>query len=168
MFNEMFNFFLKSNIKARINLFLSLETPVSTCFCQSLTTYINLLMKRLQDMSKLFDKVQHRGINFKLQKNGTFGRLLNLGTDFLKNRKQRAVPNRKSSQRADLTAGAPQGLIRCSLLSLSVPGKMKNSIFEMSIVPQTLNIKNYRTASAKTISLVIIRKLLEYSFKNFS
>ena len=106
-----------------------LETPVSTCFCQSLTTYINLLMKLLQDISKLLDKVQHRGIIFKLQKDGTFGRLLNLGTDFLKNRKQRAVPNGKSSQRADLTAGPPHGLIRCPLLSLSVPGKMKNSIF---------------------------------------
>ena len=44
----------------------------------------------------------------------------------------------------------------------------KLDFFEMSIVPQTLNIKNYRTTSAKTISLVIIRKLIEYSFKNFS
>ena len=86
----------------------------------------------------------------------------------MKNRKQRALPNGKASWRADLTAGAPQGLFRCLLLSLWAPGKMKNSIFQISMVPHTLNIKNWRITSAKTISLVIIRKLIEYSLKNVS
>ena len=43
---------------------------------------------------------------------------------------------------------------------------MKNTIFEISMIPQTLNIKNYRTTSAKSINLHIIRKLIEYFLKN--
>ena len=43
---------------------------------------------------------------------------------------------------------------------------MKNSIFEISIIPQTLNITNYRTPSAKPINLDIIRKFIEFSLKN--
>ena len=50
-------------------------------------------------------------------------------------------------------------------LTLSVPEKLKNSIFEMPIVPQTLNINNITTTSAKYINLHTIRKLIEYSFK---
>ena len=49
-------------------------------------------------------------------------------------------------------------------LILSVREKLKNSI---SIIPQTLNINNYRTTSAKSINLDIIRKLIKYSLTNF-
>ena len=52
-----------------------------------------------------------------------------------------------------------------SLFNLSL--KLKNSIFEMLIIPQTLNINNSRTTRAKYISLHTIRKLIEYSLKNF-
>ena len=52
-------------------------------------------------------------------------------------------------------------------LTLSVRKKLKNSIFEMPVIPQTLNILNLRTTSAKSINLNTIRKLIEYSFKNF-
>ena len=40
--------------------------------------------------------------------------------------------------------------------------KLKNSIFEIPVIPQTLNI-----TSAKYINLNIIRKLIKYSLKNF-
>ena len=50
------------------------------------------------------------------------------------------------------------------VLTLSVPEKLKNSIFEMPIIAQTLN-NNLRTASAKSINLHTIRKLTEYSLK---
>ena len=43
---------------------------------------------------------------------------------------------------------------------------MKNLIFEISIIPQTLNITNYRTPSGKPINLDIIRKLIEFSLKS--
>ena len=48
-------------------------------------------------------------------------------------------------------------------LTLSVPEKLKNSIFEMPIITQTLNISNLRTTSGKSINLDNIRKLVEYS-----
>ena len=51
-------------------------------------------------------------------------------------------------------------------LTLSVPEKWKNSIFEMPIITQTLNINNLRTASAKSINLHNIKNLVEYFLKN--
>ena len=50
-------------------------------------------------------------------------------------------------------------------LTLSVPENLKNSIFDMTIIPRTLNIHNLRTTSAKSINLHTIRELIEYSFK---
>ena len=52
------------------------------------------------------------------------------------------------------------------ILTLSVPEKLKNSIFLIQIISQTLNINNYRTTSARSINLHIIRKLFECFFKN--
>ena len=52
------------------------------------------------------------------------------------------------------------------LLTLSLPEKLKNSIFEMSIIPQILNINNSGTTKAKSIHLHTIRKVIEYSLKN--
>ena len=48
------------------------------------------------------------------------------------------------------------------LFNLLLPKKLKNSIFGMSIIPQTSNIKNLRTTSAKSINLDTIRKLIGY------
>ena len=51
-------------------------------------------------------------------------------------------------------------------LTLSVTEKLKNSISEMPIITQTLNINNLRTTSAKSINVDTIRKLVEYCLKN--
>ena len=48
---------------------------------------------------------------------------------------------------------------------LSVPEKLKNTFFKVSIIPDILNINKYRTTSPTSISLKIIRKLIEYSLK---
>ena len=53
-------------------------------------------------------------------------------------------------------------------LTLPVLEKLKNSIFEIPIIPQILNINNYRTTCTKCIILHIIRKLIEYSFKGIT
>ena len=50
-------------------------------------------------------------------------------------------------------------------LKLLLPEKLKNSIFEMPIIAQTLHINNLRTTSTKSINLHTIRKLIEYSLK---
>ena len=51
-------------------------------------------------------------------------------------------------------------------LTLSLPQKLRNSVFETPIIPQTLNINNLRTTRAKSINLHTVRKFIEYSFKN--
>ena len=56
----------------------------------------------------------HYGLNFKL--NGISGNLLNLLSNFLRNRKQRVVLNGQTSSWADVNAGVPQGSILDSLL----------------------------------------------------
>ena len=51
-------------------------------------------------------------------------------------------------------------------LNLSVSEKLKNSIFEMLIITQDLNINNLRTRSGKSINLHIIKKVVDYSLKD--
>ena len=54
------------------------------------------------------------------------------------------------------------------ILTLSVPEKLKNSIFQMPTILQTLNIDILRTTSAKSSNLHTIRKLIECSSKRFA
>ena len=49
------------------------------------------------DLSKVFDKVWHEGIIFKLKQNGTSGELPHILSDFLSKRKQSVVLNGQSS-----------------------------------------------------------------------
>ena len=50
-------------------------------------------------------------------------------------------------------------------LTLSVLEKFKSSIFELPVISQTLNINKLRTASAKSLNLHTIRKLIECLLK---
>ena len=70
------------------------------------------------DISKAFDKVWHKGLIFKLKRNGIHGNLLKLIEDFLSNRFQRTVINGKTSTRSSIEAGIPQGSVLGPLLFL--------------------------------------------------
>ena len=70
------------------------------------------------DISKVFDKVWHDGIIYKLTQNGISGNLLNLLKDFLKERKQRVVLNGQVSAWKNINAGVPQGSLLGPLLFL--------------------------------------------------
>ena len=48
-----------------------------------------------------------------------------------------------------------------NILTLSVPEKLKNSIFETPIIAKTLNNNNLRTTSAKSINLHTIRTFIQ-------
>ena len=63
------------------------------------------------DTSKAFDKVWHEGIIFELQQNGISDDLLNISSNFLRNRKQRVTLNGQSSSWTIVNAGVPQGPI---------------------------------------------------------
>ena len=70
------------------------------------------------DISKAFDKVWHEGIIFKLQQNGISDDLLNILSDFLRNRKQRVMFNGQSFSWTNVNAEVPQGSILGPLLFL--------------------------------------------------
>ena len=70
------------------------------------------------DISKVFDKVWHQGLLYKLKQNGISGNLIETLTDFLKDRKQRVVLNERNSSWANIKAGVPQGSILGPLLFL--------------------------------------------------
>ena len=74
--------------------------------------------------------------------------------------------NNNDNQPKKLTENVIEYNHPINFLTLSVPEKLKYSIFEMPIIPQTLNINNLGTGSAKSINLHTIRKFNEYSLKN--
>ena len=67
-------------------------------------------------MSKVFDKVWHKGLIYKLKQNDISGNILNTIIDFLSFRKQRVVLNGQISQWTNIEAGMPQGSILGPLL----------------------------------------------------
>ena len=67
---------------------------------------------------KVFDKVWHEGLVFKLKQNGISGNLLNIFEDFLRNRKQRVVLNGQISNWKNIHEDVPQGSILGPLLFL--------------------------------------------------
>ena len=70
------------------------------------------------DTSKAFDKVWPEGIIFKLNQNGTSGKLLSALSDFLRDRKQRITLDVQVYSWTGVNAVIPQGSILGSLLFL--------------------------------------------------
>ena len=79
-------------------------------------------------MSKAFDKVWHKGLIFKLEQNGVTGKLLNLFSSYLTDRKQRVVMNGFYSDYADIESGVPQGSVLGPLLFLVYINDLENGI----------------------------------------
>ena len=92
IFNEMFPYFIKNSIilqnQSGFNQIFSITHEIYKSFDDGLDVRGVFL-----DMSKVFDKVWHEGIIFKLKQNGISSKLLNLLCDFLRDRKQRVVLN---------------------------------------------------------------------------
>ena len=124
IFNEMFGFFIEIDLISQhqsgfepgdscINQLLSITHKIYQSFDEGFDVLSVFL-----DISKAFDKVWHDGLIFKLKQNGISGSLLNLLSNFLRNRKQRVVLNRQTSSWADVNAGVRQGSILGPLLFL--------------------------------------------------
>ena len=63
------------------------------------------------DISKVFDRVWHAGILYKLKSYGISGQIFGLISSFPSNRPLRVVLHRKSSQEYPVNAGVPRGSI---------------------------------------------------------
>ena len=124
IFNEMFIFFLANNLltpnqsgfkpgESCVNQLLSITHEISSSFDDGFEVRSVFL-----DASKAFDKVWHEGIIIKLKQNGISNDLLNILSDFLRNRKQRVTLNGQSSSVTNVNAGVPQESILGPLLFL--------------------------------------------------
>ena len=70
------------------------------------------------DLSKVFDRVWHNGLLYKLECSWISGSLLAIIRDFLTNREKCVLPNGKNSERGTISAGVPQGSVLGSLIFL--------------------------------------------------
>ena len=70
----------------------------------------------LQDKSKAFDRVWHRGLLFKLRQHGIAGPLLKWISDYLSDRTQQVTVKSCVSSTMSVNAGVPQGSVLGPLL----------------------------------------------------
>ena len=70
------------------------------------------------DITKVFDRVWHDGLIYKLDRIGIRGPLLSWFIDYLGHRKQRVVIEGSTSNWGNITAGVPQGSVLGPLLFL--------------------------------------------------
>ena len=117
LYNPMFEFFIQNNLitpnqsgfktgDSCINQLISITQEIYKSFDDGYKVWGVFL-----DISKVFDKVWHQGLHYKLKQNGISSELLNILTDFLVNRTQRVILNSQYSSRAKVEAGVPQGSI---------------------------------------------------------
>ena len=111
IYNNLFKFFVKDDLVSGfkqgdscIYQLLSITHEISQSFDNGFEVRGIFL-----DISKAFDKVYHKGLIFKLKEHRVTGVLLNILSDFLKQRKQRVVINGQLSKWSNISAGVPQG-----------------------------------------------------------
>ena len=124
LFNEMFRFLIENNLtflnqsgfkwgNSCINQLLSINHEVYKSSNDGFEVWDVFI-----DTSKAFDKVWCEGIIFKLNQNGTSGKLLSVLSDFLRDRKQRITLDVQVYSWTGVNAVIPQGSILGSLLFL--------------------------------------------------
>ena len=117
IFSEMSRFLIKNNF---ISSHQSGFNPGDSCINQILSITHEICKSFddgfevrgvILDISKVFEKVWHKGIIFKLKQNGICGKLLSVLSYVLKYMNQRVLLNGQVSSWTGVNAGFPQGSI---------------------------------------------------------
>ena len=113
LYNSLFDFFLKNNlISSNHSGFKQGDSCIYQLLSITHETYQSFdngfeVRAIFLDISKAFDKVWHEGLFLKKKQNGVTHDLLNILTDFLKERKQRLVLNGQHFKWSSISAGVP-------------------------------------------------------------
>ena len=126
IFDSIFNFMIQNNL---LNSCQSGFRPSDSCINQLISITHNIyrafdanpsleVRGVFLDLSKVFDKVWHKGLVYKLKSIGINGNALQLIESFLHSRRQRVVLNGQSSSWLSIRASVPQGSVLGPLLFL--------------------------------------------------
>ena len=115
-------------VSVRLGRFMERSGVLPTTRCDALLCVSHALQSALEsgkearivqiDFSAAFDRVNHRGILYKLGSVGIGGSVLSLFTPFLSNRSQHVLVDGCRSKLVNVVSGVPQGSVLGPLLFL--------------------------------------------------
>jgi len=161
VFKHLYNFFLENNLLYK---YQSGFLPNHSTTFQLIDIYHHICQtfdnKQFScmvfcDISKAFDRVWHKGLLYKLSKNGINGKLLEWITSYLSNRSQRVVLNSNESDLKTINAGVPQGSVLGPLLFLMYVNDIVDNLLSLTRLYADDSSLYYSASSIQDIEGII-------------